>query len=150
MMLTEYSSSNAGDSRESTSSIIDRIVRIGRWVSILLNGQFDGLIWPTPPANCRGPGRRFDQPPGNQRAVSPGMGRSTRRSGAVVSVALRSTEASYPRDKEMVFLDGGRKLTLKTLVYQTTSEREVAGTGSLPTVRVHQQSTTDQCKRSVK
>ncbi|MBK6429154.1 MAG: hypothetical protein IPF82_24085 [Blastocatellia bacterium] len=47
-----------------------------------------------------------------------------------VSVAFRSTEAEYPRDKEMFFLDGGRKLTLKTLVYQTTSEREIAGTGS--------------------
>ncbi len=47
-----------------------------------------------------------------------------------MSVAFRSTDAAFPRDKEMYFLDGGRNLTLKTLVYQTISEREIAGTGS--------------------
>ena len=47
-----------------------------------------------------------------------------------VSVAFRSTEAEFPRDREMFFLDGGGKLKLKALVYQTTSEREITGTGS--------------------
>lgn len=47
-----------------------------------------------------------------------------------VSLEFRSTEADYPRDKEMFFLDGRGKLKLKATVYQTTSEREIAGTGA--------------------
>ena len=65
-------------------------------------------------------------------------GRTMRKTVAValesgenrVSVAFRSTEADCPIDKEMFFLDGGGKLKLKALVYETTSEREIAGTGT--------------------
>lgn len=46
-----------------------------------------------------------------------------------VRVVFRSTDAAYPRDKEMFFLDGGGKLKLKVRVSQSTSEREIAGTG---------------------